>query len=77
MTEKEIKSILGVAICNEISPALARSLVWGAAGAASTALTQDKAKSKEERKKNLRNMGIMGALSLGAAGASELIKNKD
>jgi len=55
----------------EVNPALVGALrqgaIWGAAGGGTAALTQDRAKTKEQRKKNLKNIGIGVGLS-GLAG---------
>ena len=79
MTEKEIKSILGVSICNEIAPLIpiaAQAATWGASSALASKLTQDKGKTKKQKRKNLRNLAISGALGAAAGGLGQYLSSK-
>ena len=79
MTEKELKIIIGVAICNEVAPLIpitTQAATWGLSSAAASKLTQDKPKTKAQKKKNLKNLLISGALGAAAGGIGQYLSSK-
>ena len=71
MNEKLIY-LLSLHIINEINPGVidggSQALTWGLSGALSTKFTQDKAKNKEEKIKQLKQI-VASGVSGAAAGA--------
>ena len=57
----------------EINPALVQAGIWGASSALTSKLTEDPAKKREEKIKNLKKMGISGALGAAAGAAGHYL----
>lgn len=73
-------ALLSYFIINEVNPMLIgaakQAATWGISSAMATKMTQDKVKTKEEKRKQLKNLAISGIMGAGAGAIGHYLGSK-